>query len=75
MNQPIIQGDDEGARLNEPGWAVLARTPGNPLLGVMCPGIFYDLGFTSPPIYGTFHSTVPRHCTGASGLMLWQEGK
>ena len=23
MNQPIIEGGDQGARLNEPGWAVL----------------------------------------------------
>ena len=30
INQPIIQGGDEGARLNEPGGAVLARTPWNP---------------------------------------------
>ena len=35
MNQPIIEEDDEGDGLNEPGRAVLARTPGDPLLFAM----------------------------------------
>ena len=52
MSQTIIQEDDKGARLNEPGWA---RTPGKPLLfaisalGSFMTSVSQDLGFTSPP--------------------------
>ena len=45
MSQPIIQEDDKGARLKEPGWA---RTPGKPLLFDKCPGIFKDLSESGP---------------------------
>ena len=49
MSQPIIQEDDQGASLNEPGWAVLARTPGKPLLfAISALGFFYDLNEPGP---------------------------
>ena len=47
--------------MNEPGWA---RTTGKPLLfaisalGSFMTSVSQDLGFTSPPKDGTFHSTV-----------------
>ena len=59
INQPIIQWEDLGARLNEPGWAVSARTPPTTKspLGSFMSSVRQDLSFTSPPKDGTFHST------------------
>ena len=60
--------------MDEPGWAVLARTPGNPLLfaisalGSFMTSVSQDLRFSSPPKDGTFHSTVSPSPHSAIGI-------
>ena len=50
--------------MDEPGWAVLARTPEIPsdfaisALGSFMTSASQDLGLTSPPKDSTFHTTV-----------------
>ena len=58
--------------MNKPGWAVLARTPGNPLLfaisalGSFMTSVSHDLCFTSPPKDGFF----PPYCYLVPKLVL-----
>ena len=79
MSQPIIQEDDYGARLNESGWAVIAKTPGKPLLfAISALGSFYDLSESGPQLYDSSEGRRhPQHRVPvtALGLMLRPEGR
>ena len=82
MNQPIIQGDDYG-ELNEPGWAVSARTLHPLLFGIRAlwsfmTSVSQDLGVTSPLKDSTFHSTVSLTVTALGhqeGIYVLPEGR
>ena len=55
--------------LNEPGWAVLARTPGTPLLFACVLGCFDDLSEPGPRFYvSSEERRLPQHSVPVSAL-------